>query len=57
MAINMNKLAQEVTQDEGLRVSLPIAQVKEVLRIVVQKLAERQPSEVLALLERVSAQS
>lgn len=57
MAINMNKLAQEVTQAEGLRVSLPIAQVKEVLRIVVQKLAERQPSEVLALLERVSAQS
>jgi len=52
MAINMNKLAQEITQAEGLRVSLPIAQVKEVLRIVVQKLAERQPSEVLALLER-----
>ena len=57
MAINMNKLAQEVTQAEGLKVNLPIAQVKEVLRIVLQKLSERKPSEVCALLERISADS
>lgn len=55
MAINRNKLAQDVSSAEGLQVNLPIAQIKEVLRIVLRQLAEKPASEVLALLEQVRA--
>lgn len=55
MAINRNKLAQDVAVAEGLKVNLPIAQIKEVLRIALQQLAEKPASEVLALLEQVRA--
>lgn len=53
MAINQNKLAKEITEVEGLEVSLSIAQVKEVLRITLQALAKYKPSEVLQLIEKV----
>lgn len=49
--INMNVLARDITLAEGGARALPIGQVKEVLRIVVDKLAAEKPSAVLALLE------
>jgi hypothetical protein len=52
MAINQNQLAQRVTLREGGAQSLSIAQVKEVLRLVLDELSREQPSEVLRLLER-----
>lgn len=49
--INLNKLAQAVTQAEGGARSLPIGQVKEVIRLTIDKLAAEKPSAVLATLE------
>ena len=38
--MNMNELAKEIAEREGLKKSLPIGQIKEVLRCLVQLLAE-----------------
>ena len=38
MKVDGNKLAKQVTKIEGGKVNLPIAQVKEVLRIVAEEL-------------------
>lgn len=38
--MNMNDLAKEIAEREGLKKSLPIGQIKEVLRCLVQLLAE-----------------
>lgn len=35
--MNLNTLAQQVAQSEGLKVSLPIGQIKEVIKIVLAK--------------------
>lgn len=51
--INLNTLAKEVAEKEGLRESLSIAQIKEVIKLTISELAEYYlPSEVLELLER-----
>jgi hypothetical protein len=52
MAINENALAKKVTEAEGLKKVLSIADCKEVLRITLDLLACERPSEVLALLEK-----
>mgnify|MGYP001571593917 CR=1 FL=1 len=49
--INLNVLAREITMIEGKHESLSIAQVKEVLKITLDLLADAQPSLVLATLE------
>jgi hypothetical protein len=49
--INQNTLAKEISQQEGGLDELNIGQIKEVLRITLELLAEKKPSEVLALLE------
>lgn len=48
--INLNKLAVEISKLEGKKVNLSIAQIKEVLRIVLFILADEKPSDVLKLL-------
>lgn len=50
--INLNSLASKVVRLEGKKINLSIAQVKEVLKIVLDDLAMVKPSEVLRLLER-----
>ena len=50
--INLNKLAKEITIVEGGAESISIAQVKEVLKITLEKLAQEKFSDVLKLLER-----
>lgn len=53
MKINENKLAAAVTRSEGGAVNLPIGQVKEVIRLVLDELAgEYAMSEVVDLIER-----
>ena len=52
MAINLNSLAKSVTEQEGGRISLPIAQVKEVIRLTLVELAKVPASQVLTLLEK-----
>lgn len=50
--INENKLAQIIVAQEGGAVSLPIGQVKEVLRITLEILAQEKASDVLKLVEK-----
>lgn len=54
MTINQNKLASEITKEEGLKKSLSVAQVKEVLKLTLKKLSSFKPSEVLATLEKMA---
>jgi hypothetical protein len=50
--LNLNKLAAEVTQREGGAVNLPIAQVKEVMRLTLEALARVPASVALEAIER-----
>lgn len=49
--ISQNKLAQAVAEVEGGKQNLSIAQIKEVIKITLDKLSEEKPSDVLRLLE------
>lgn len=49
--INQNVLAKQISLEEGLAIEISIAQVKEVLRITLDILATKKPSEVLQMLE------
>lgn len=50
--LNLNKLAKDVTEQEGGAVSMSIAQVKEVLRITFDELKRNyKMSEVVAAIE------
>ncbi len=52
--VNLNDLARAVTLEEGGKVSLPIGQVREVLRLVLRRLAtDYTEAAVLATLRRV----
>jgi hypothetical protein len=48
--MNLNKLAKEVTPLEGGKASLPIGQVKEVMKLTLKALAKEEPVDVLILL-------
>ena len=50
--INLNKLARRVTLKEGGKQEISIAQVKEVMKLVFQELAQESPSDVLKVIER-----
>jgi len=50
--MNLNDFALEVTKEEGLKESLSIAQVKEVIRIVLKKLAHLPFGEVAVMIGR-----
>lgn len=51
--MNLNTLAKDVTLKEGQKVNLSIAQVKEVIKIVLKALSELTLDEVTQLLARV----
>jgi hypothetical protein len=50
--MNLNELAKEVTLKEGGKKSLGIGQVKEVMKLVLQKLAEMTPEQVEKILKK-----
>lgn len=50
--INENDLAKAIAEREGLKVQVDIAQIKEVLRVTLDILGEKAPSEVLRLVEK-----
>ena len=52
MKINENKLAVEIAEEEGGKVAVNIGQIKEVVKILLGKLAEFRASEVMALIEK-----
>jgi hypothetical protein len=49
--MNLNELAKEVTLAEGKKISLPIGQVKEVIRLVLDRLAEEARANPLGLMK------
>jgi hypothetical protein len=51
--MNLNELAKRITEREGGKVNLSIAQVKEVLGITLELLAELPDDEVRRLMNRV----
>jgi len=57
VSINLNDLALYIVQREGLKQSISIAQVKEVLRITLEELATLDLPTLAATLVRVGARS
>lgn len=51
--VNLNKWAKEITLDEGLKKSLSIAQVKEVLHIVLHDLKQMPFKDIISLLTKM----
>lgn len=49
--INLNQFAKELAGTEGGKVNLPIAQIKEVLRITLKQLSVLELQDVIRLLE------
>ena len=53
MSINQNELAEEIAKREGLKESVNIAEIKEILRITLEILCEKfkeNPDEVINLI-------
>lgn len=51
--INMNEVAREITLQEGGKISISIAQVKEVCKLLLQRLAkETDMMNVIRLIDR-----
>ena len=50
--VNLNDVAKTITLQEGKKVSLPIGQVKEVLRLTLRWMASLSIGEVIAVLRR-----
>jgi len=50
--MNLNEFAKEITTEEGGKVNLSIAQVKEVLKIILIKLSFLSPNELEGLMKR-----
>jgi hypothetical protein len=50
--INLNKLAKEITEEEGMKEELSIAQVKEVMKILLTKMADMDIIELANILKR-----
>lgn len=50
--LNLNDLAKEITAQEGGKVNLSIAQVKEVMKILLTELADMTTGEVEDVLRR-----
>ena len=52
MKVDLNELAKTITLTEGGKISLSIAQVKEVLSITLKELAKLDPEDLREVLNR-----
>ena len=52
MKLNLNNLAREITLEEAGEVEVSIAQVKEIMRLVFEKLAKLEPLELFRILKK-----
>ena len=50
--MNLNKMARDITLQEGGKISVSIAQVKEIMRIFLQELADYSDDEILTIVDR-----
>ena len=55
--MNLNKFAIDVTLKEAKKRQVSIAQVKEIMKIVFEKLAKEEDKEVLKLIKRYKKSS
>jgi len=52
ITINLNLLAKDITLEEGLKKSTNIAQVKEIIKLILFRLAKCEEKEVKQILAR-----
>ena len=52
MSLNLNKFAREITLKEAGEIEVTIAQVKEIMKLVFEKLATIKPLELFKILEK-----
>ena len=50
--MNLNKLAKIITLEEGGKISLPIGQVKEVMKILLTELGKLEDQEIIKIVNR-----
>lgn len=50
--MNLNELAKEIAMHEGLKKSVNIAQIKEILKITLTELSQMKASEAMRLIEK-----
>jgi hypothetical protein len=50
--VNLNNFAREITLQEGMKKSLSIAQVKEVLRLILSEFSKMDEAEVIKVINR-----
>lgn len=50
--MNLNDIAREVTLQEGKEISLPIGQVKEVMKLMLEELGSESDIEILRLVNK-----
>lgn len=53
MRMNLNDFAKQITLKEGLKKSLSIGQVKEVIRLVLLALKDMTLEEIVAILRKI----
>jgi hypothetical protein len=53
MAVNLNTMARNITLQEGMKKSVSIAQVKEILKLTLRSLKTMSVAELMQLLARV----
>jgi len=52
MSTNLNEFAKKITLEEGLKMSISIAQAKEMLRIILKEFAKMDEEEVIKIVRR-----
>ena len=52
MSLNLNELAREITLKESGKIEVSIAQVKEIMKLVFEKLTTIEPLELFKILKK-----
>ena len=50
--MNLNKIAKNITLKEGKKISLPIGQVKEVIRLFIEEMERYTPDDIIEMMQR-----
>ena len=50
--MNINAIAKNITLKEGKKVSLPIGQVKEVIRLFIEEMEGYTPDDIIKMMQR-----
>jgi len=50
--MNLNEIAKNITLKEGKKVSLPIGQVKEVIKLFIEEMEKYTPDDIIKTMQR-----